>query len=358
MKRKVGILTYHDALNYGAVLQAYALRKSLRKIGVSDVEVIDYKNSEVMSAANLKGLLFGGGIKGILLFFSRIGVVFRFKQFRTKRLHLSKELKTQEEFEDYVKGLDYVVVGSDQVWNEKWNNCDEVFFLNAKMDNKKKCSYAASFGFEKLEEDKIAIYQKRLSEFAYLSVRENSAKDIVENTLGLTCKQHVDPVLLLDKEEWEKIEVDVKPKKPYILLYLVPYQKEAVEYAVKIAKEKGMKIVMGSRSFKNLNLKHAGNSSPQKFLGLIKNADMIVTNSFHGTAFSVIFEKKAVVMLNNSRGYNVRSRDLLAMCGIVEDDYKGELVKTDNVDWPHVKQILKKEQNRSKEYMKEMFDMN
>ncbi|MBQ3664797.1 MAG: polysaccharide pyruvyl transferase family protein [Lachnospiraceae bacterium] len=356
MKRKVGILTYHDALNYGAVLQAYALRRSLRKIGVPDVEVIDYKNPEVMSAADLKGLLFSGGIKGILLFVTRIGVVSRFKRFRVGKLHLSKELKTQKEFEEYVRGLDHVVVGSDQVWNEKWNNCDEVFFLNVDMDNNKKGSYAASFGFEQLEEDKKEIYKKRLSGFSSLSVREHSAKEIVENTLGLSCEQNIDPVLLLNREEWEKITVDIKPKKPYILLYLVPYQKEVVEYAVKLAKEKGMKILMASRSFRNWSLLHVGSSSPEKFLGLVKNADMVITNSFHGTAFSVVFEKKAVIMLNNARGYNVRSRDLLAMCKIVDEDFKGEKVETDNVDWTFVKQVLKKEQSRSKKYLKDMLN--
>ena len=354
MKKKVGILTYHDALNYGAVLQAFALRRALKKTGKAEVEVLDYKNPEVMSSSDLKGILFHSGKKGILLFLTRFGVIKRFQKFRQNKLHLSKPLYYREEFEDYVEQLDYVIVGSDQVWNEHWNDMDGTYFLDVAMDDAKKCSYAASFGFEELEKSRMESYRERLSRFAHLSVREKSAKKIVNQSLGLACEQHVDPVLLLRQEEWIRESCEKKKHKPYLFLYLVPYQREVVEYAKKLAKEKGLQVCLGSRSFRNPELKHVGTASPERFLGWMRNADLVVTNSFHGAAFAMIFEKDARIILDNPRGYNVRSRDLLASCKLTKEGFNGRMVSTERADWTTVRKILEEERAKAYGYFEEI----
>jgi len=276
----------------------------------------------------------------------------KFELFRRNHLNLSKIYRTVDELRRDIDTFDALISGSDQVWNLRWSDGDMTYFQTFHDQSHKKYSYAASFGFVSLDEDLVDRYKLALKDFNMISVRERSGLDIIQKQLGLSGIQNIDPTLLLNKEEW--IEVAKRPdiQKPYILVYMVPKQQSIINQAVSLHKKTGFPIVMLSKNLKPLNVIHRGDSSPEEYVGWFMNAEYVVTNSFHGTAFSCVFKKKMWIDLNTERGYNTRSKSLLELCGLEHRISQEGIADITEADWCNADIFLISEKVSAEELLK------
>lgn len=351
-KKKIGILTFHCSNNYGAVLQAYALRETLQDIYKNlEVHVLDYRCEATITKTSFQDLVKKKGFLRAILHYGQIHrMACQFENFRSEYLNLTEPIYSKDELEKCTSNYEAVISGSDQVWNLKWTNGDLVYLQDFNSRDNSRFSYAASFGFDSLSPELIGLYTKYLRRFSKISVREESAKKIVEEQLNLDAERHIDPTLLLTKEQWSNICCERKIKQKYILLYMVPKQNSVTAYAKRLSKRTGLPIVILSKNLSPFFAKHVGTSSPQEFVEWIKNAEYVVTNSFHGTAFSIIFHRKLCLELENTRGFNIRSKNLLDICKIQYDSDESFAV-LNNVMWSAVEQHIEHERIKSKEYL-------
>lgn len=351
---KIGILTFHCTNNYGAVLQAYALKQFIQALCPGrEVRVIDYRCEGTISKADFESLRKKNGLVKAAFSYPQAHVKNeRFETFRREMLNLTKPYFEKTSLKVDMDGFDAVISGSDQVWNRRWSDGDDVYFQDYHDQNNKKWSYAASFGFATLEgREQIELYRQYLQQFSHISVREDTGLQIVRDQLGLPVEQHVDPTLLLTQDMWNDIADESRCGGRYILLYMVPKQDDLIAYAIRLGKKTGLPVVMLSQSIRLLGVRHAGNSSPQEFVGYFKNAEHIVTNSFHGTAFSVIYHKNLHLNLQTPRGFNVRSKSLLGVCGLPCQG-QGNMVHLEDVDWDAADRCLDAERNRAEAYLR------
>ncbi len=326
MKKKAGILTFHNANNYGAALQAYALQTTLKAIAPdSDIEIINYTCNGVQGQRSLKRVIKKQGFVSAVLHFpftkKRIGKI---DAFCRKYMKLSRRVQSREELKAIAEDYDIIISGSDQVWNRNWNGSDDVYLQDFHNHSEKKASYAASFGIKELPQEWKEDYRKLLSSFSYVSVREESGRSIMKDDFDIDAGVHIDPTLLLTAEQWNRVASDSTVKKPYVLVYMVPFQKNVLEYARSLASEKGLDFVVVCKSLKKTGGIFKGGAGVEEIISLFRDAQCVVTNSFHGTAFSVIYNKELAIELKNPRGYNLRSRNLLHECGLLDNDAAGE----------------------------------
>ncbi len=346
---KVGIITFHRAVNYGAVLQAYALQQAIKKTG-NDAEILDYRCQEVERAASpLLGFRDGEKIKNAIM-----KLVFRLKKnisfyvFMRKYIHLSSKAESSKDLKKMSSGYDVFFTGSDQVWNYGCAGNDEAFFLTFVNDGHKKNAYAASFGREKLLEEDPFDYRELLSDFNSISVREKSGVDIVKNESGRDAEVTLDPTLLLTKKEWEPVIGKRPSKEKYIFVYYIRESKDLLNYASELSKRTGYKIVNAKNS-----IEFFMKCSPSDFLAWIYYAEFLVTNSFHGTVFSLLFNKKFAIELDNGKSVNNRSKELLELVNI---DRTLSLEKIDSIkeeiDYAVVEEIIKHEREKSIDFIR------
>ncbi len=305
---KIGIITLHYNLNYGAVLQAYATRKKLSQLGAT-CEIINYQNS----AAKKSMRLFSGGLlnfaRTMLRLKKRKARIKAFKQFVYTELHVSSKVTLSgNDLTDAKLGYDLYITGSDQTFNltlSKDRRYREAYFLPQILT--KKASYGASMGenINYSEEDKIWI-RKQLQTYKKLSVREEVAADYI-CSLGLERPKVVmDPTLLLDGKEWETLATATRyAPNSYILFYSVLSSDWIVRDVEALSRKMNLKVVaphMQNRYELGKNFIRAEECGPKEFLSLIKNAAFVCTSSFHGTVFSVLFQKEFLSFSMNEKG--------------------------------------------------------
>lgn len=362
MKEKLGILTFHRAQNYGAVLQAYALSECINKLGKYEAEVIDYRSKAIEDTYKPFHVVGNKTIKNIIIMLLTARASRekkrKFDQFRSKYLKMSKNSYSREEMAETLKYYSTFITGSDQVFNDVCAGFDATYFLDFVNNSSKKNSYAASFGFSEIPEDKKAIYKKRLEDFNKLSVRENAAKTIVKDLLNRDAQVNIDPTFLLEKKEWEKIAVKPKENK-YILVYLLQPSETIFEHVRKLSELTGCKpILMHLHFFKNNGIKQITTASPEEYLGYFKYADYIVTNSFHGTAFSIIFHKKFMTEYQTTAAArNSRQENLLRTFGLLDrvlSDQHGIDEITKEIDYTQVEELIEAERKNAIEFIKEI----
>lgn len=338
---KIGILTFHRAVNYGAVLQTYALCKAIDKLG-GKPEVIDYRckmiedfyykpfSKDYSIKMNIKNLLFYGKQRKRNT---------AFEDFRnnlipvsTEKYYNSSEMKVIERI------YDTFIVGSDQVWNYKCIGGDSAFLLDFVVNGKKKNSYAASLGKMTMEELEKMNFSNYLADYNQISVREKDGFDIVKKSCLKDVEINIDPTLLIEKEEWNKIaKCDEKEK--FVLVYSVNLPKKVIEIGRRVATEKRLKLIVVTLENKYLPMQNEENQSycsPQKLLGYFANAEYIVTNSFHGTVFSIINQRDFITVKNDKLGLdNSRLETLLESLGLenrLVDDYQSnDIIAYDEV---------------------------
>jgi hypothetical protein len=309
---KVGILTFHRAINYGAVLQAYALQTALKKIDIQS-EVIDYRCNKIERdySEYRSGNIFRHAKPFLNLQYYLKNK--NFSRFLSQYVTVSSDCYyNHQELCNAEQKYRAFLAGSDQVWNPFCTGFDTSFLLDFVHEPIKKNSYAASFGLVNLPQDWQSQCRKYLNDFHGLSVRERQGQRIIENVLGKTAAVHLDPVFLLKPEEWK--EVARPPEKSgYILVYLMQNSERLLDFAEELSRKTGCSIVMIYSGLRRpIRAKYVRCAGPDEFVGYIANAKYVITNSFHGAAFSILFHKNVSVgLLEESSKVNSRLENLL-----------------------------------------------
>lgn len=307
MKDKItaGIITYHDAYSYGATLQCLGLQLFLKNNGI-EPQIIDYSMNSYMEFRNkhkMKMLLlrFIKVVKNPiwalkLLNNSRRKVVetrkyeevlakrnAAFDEFREKWYVLTHRYNTISELKDKAPVFDTYICGSDQIWNPNFCDCDANYFLDFAPENKR-IAYAPSFGVDVIKKGKRKVLKERIDKIPYLSIREQSGAEIIEEMCKRKAKVVIDPTFLIDSSEWRGIadESNIDLPDKYILTYFIGID-DYIEAAIE-------KVTLVFQDFEIINLIFDKSIyGPSDFLMLIKNAEFVLTNSFHGCAFCINF---------------------------------------------------------------------
>jgi hypothetical protein len=317
---KVGVITFHSANNYGATLQAWALQKVLKDFGL-DAGVIHYHPDIIDGLYDpMKGRR---GLKRLLKKF-RLLLVGResllrynkFQNFLKKRFHLLGDFKTYTELKAAGLNLDAYITGSDQVWNPVHiGGFDPAYYLDFAEPGKKKLSYAASIGSDYIHPKYKENMRKSLSTFTGISIRESSIREAVQELTDVPVKLVLDPTMLLVKEDYEEIKVKSPIKEPYILVYMIEKNSQVISLANMISISLGLPVLLRRPVKGQVNkLPPFYTADAGEFLGLIEGASYVITNSFHGTVFSILYGRPFVSLLHSDTGSRVV--DLLTELGL------------------------------------------
>ena len=321
---KIGIITIHKIHNYGSVLQAYALQRVCEQLGY-EAEIIDYNFPNAFQQGNKysdtsdsqpKEPLWIKALFGPALLHQHRGI----EQFVNTYINLSSEqYSSPDELLFNAPAYDVYLTGSDQVWNPRYSNGDPSFLLHFAPTGARRVSYAASIGSDKIPEELLPLYRELLFKYSYLSVREPSGKSIIKKLTGQESQVVLDPTLLLNRDDWNLIASKKRIiKNKYILCYYLNYSFNAFPYvdnlAADIQNKTGYEIVRVARPPHHLfihNTKYCIGASPEQFLALVRDAEMILTTSFHGTAFAVNYGKPVFTVVKSRDSSDSRQINLM-----------------------------------------------
>lgn len=362
--KKIGIITFHRADNYGAVLQAYGLTHAVRKIIQNKeydykCEIIDYTNQAIDSRYHIRTLSeiprLKTKIKHILLRKYLIQNQRNFKVFRKTFLPISCKKYDKKNVREIEKDYNILITGSDQVWNGLLTLDDKTYFLDFSDEKNKKIAYAASAGAEKYFLSKIEDYKTALDTFSNISVRENQLFDIMIEKGYKQTQKVLDPVFLLNRSDYELIESNhniVRGK--YILVYVIAFEEELYKFAQKLSEKTGMKIVyINVDKPKKVGVVNLRNVSVPHFLTLIKNASYVVTSSFHGIAFSLIYNREVYYQLSMCKdNFNSRVETLIQTAGIHGRNITSTIeIEKDSIEWEKVNTSLSEMKKQSELFL-------
>ena len=361
--KDIGILTYHTGYNYGASLQAYALMTTIKKMGYK-CEIINFETERFLASREM---------------FSRkpqrpkeyIKIVSRLPYYRSLKirqelfdsytencLEVSPLYRTEQEVISHADEYSCIVCGSDQIWNLSRDDApaaNPIFFLNFPK-NQRRVSYAASFGKWVNEASQHEdIFLPWLKQFDYISVRESSGAEYVRS-LGLDCLLCLDPTLLLDAADYEMICAERLIDEKYILLFSWNCSSDVIKAAKILSKELNLpvyNIVPPPRGMLK-GLRRKLDVGPREFLSMVKNAEFIVTNSFHGTAFSCTFEKNFASVMTDKPDLRIKSLlDQLGICNHMVSSDKIELKDIMRTDFQTVSRRKNALRETSFDYLKQ-----
>lgn len=317
---KIGILTFHCAHNYGAVLQAYALQEHLLGLG-HEVYIIDYRPDYLVEP--YKVFSWKRLPKGLLSIKILLGECLRLRR-RLRRYDLFDSFIDQYmhllpmDF-DKVQNMDILFFGGDQIWNKTicGGKYDFVYLGNFEgADDKKKIAYAASVGNISTATTDVGFIAKQLQNFEALGVREESCRVLLLPILFDKVYKVLDPTLLVSSTVFNKILIKPSIHEKYVLVYQAYMgesgkgSKNIVKMAEQIAKKIGGIVIDLSFYLSCIKHKYVKIASPSEFLGYIKYADCVITNSFHGTALSIVYRKNFYSVKMNS-AIDERTKSLL-----------------------------------------------
>lgn len=333
---KVGILTFHDAHNYGAVLQAYALKKYITKLGY-ETKVINYHHYTIPDGYPKE---------------NNEERWEKFNSFIQELIDYDENVYTSEEELEKLD-IDFWICGSDQIWNpEITRGINKGFFLNFNTKGKK-ISYATSMGISELPKEYEEEFKKCINQLNEISVREEELKMYLEKLTDKSVRKVIDPTFLLEKEEYSERILENNYGEYVLINELVP-DIRLRQVAEKIAKEKNVKIIeLNDKLKEEYFCEQISSASINEYLTLFNNAKAIVTNSFHGTVFSIIFGKEFYTITRqqnrNSRMENIL--DIVNMSDRLIDKIE-ELQNVKPQDYIKAYENLDKEINKSKEFLK------
>lgn len=372
----VGILTFHWADDYGAMLQAYALKRQLELMG-EQVEFVPYAPVKLTGRYRLIPIcvrLQNGELRYYIHRYMAKRNLLMGGAFWVRRWNMRTFRRTYLTAQRPVRSVDRlsllkyrtVFVGSDQVWNPEITvGLDDAYI--GSIPQRGECrlaAYGASLGGASLSEaDRKKFAACVGSSFSAISLREQTDAAGVEQMLGRSVSSVLDPVLLLDRPEWEKIG-KTPGEQGYILLYLTEFSLPLLHCAQALSRQTGREIISVSKPAV-LRLGGAGaiqgiseraEGGPAELLGWLQNAHYVLTNSFHGTAFSVLLEKSFLSFRHSTR--SVRQEDLLHNLGL--DSHLVEEAQPDraraiwaSTDWEEVRARLREERESSRRFILE-----
>lgn len=332
---KIGIITIQKSeVNFGACLQSYALWKYITRLGY-DCEVIDLLRP--CHTHYKKSKMFGEYEKPyfnrLKHFFADTFIKRREKEFKSNKLlkfnekiKYSKTYRSVEDLYNSTNQYDILISGSDQIWNPNMPFVNDPYFLTFADSSCKKISYASSFGITEIPQTAKANYKKWLSDYNQISTREICGSHIVESLIGKKAEVVLDPVFLLKKEDWQnemKSYSGIDSKK-YVFLYMLHYDDALLGHAVSIALEKRLPLIFVLSEQKKIKTNKAtqlNNIGPEEWIWLIANADTMITTSFHGSAFCIIFQTPLKIFLKETKQTNSRIQNLLLLLQIKHNQY-------------------------------------
>lgn len=355
--KKTATLTFQNSENYGASLQAYALQQSIFKIGIKN-EVLNYQSNYMskpysFSALKRKGML--RYLLGIAYFFVRIPRKTKFREFRNY-IKMSPPLSC-DNLNSIENKYDAFIAGSDQIWNDSLTNFDSSYYLDFVKSPEKKLSYAASFGFENIPDNLKLKYKDLLNDFSIFNMREESGVKNINQLLGRPANLVLDPTMLLTKDDWNKVGVFSRRKYKYILVYQTTVSSVLIKTVKKLAFSSGYRVIcipfpLGGFIKSKLELR----AGPREWIGLIRDAEIVVTDSFHGLAFSIIYNKNFYVCITEqaTRIYNLLNIFQLKdrIC-----TQPSEALLTNEINWKIVNTKLNLEREISLLKIKEMLEV-
>ena len=354
--KKILLITRHAVPNYGSLLQTIATVQIFKSKGF-DIKVLDYVPEEekpenlyipmlLQSRFSQQKIL--SKIYSLLRKpdFKHMGV--KFRNFQKQHLPLTKEYNSLS----YCSELKYdaYITGSDQVWGKIGLKPYDLNYFLAFTESNNKFSFCSSFGRLNFTKEELRTYKVLLQKYQSLTVRENTAVNILHQLGFDDAKQILDPTLMIDDSFWQQFATSINIKHKYILIYQLHDNKKMNNYAIELKKKLGYSLIRISPSIAHIIRcgKLIYLPSPDKFLGLIKNASYILTDSFHATAFSLVFKKNFTII--NAGKTNTRIESLLELFGLENrmiNSYSDFSQIHDYIDYEHVKSILKNEREAS-----------
>ena len=319
-KIKVGIITIHNSPNYGACLQTYALFKYLELQGF-DCQVIDlyrpgmngYKYSYKYQPLRQKQSYIKLKLKTIRDIIIKKRTNLRNDKFETFNNYIkySSPYKSIDELYKSPPQYDIYISGSDQIWNPLHGFNIEPYFLTFAPQNSIKISYASSIGLNDLLYEEKTMFSYWLSDYKAISVREKQAQLLLNDFMGNDIVEVLDPTFLLNREQWIEISRPPQFRNKYIAIFSLQYSKELIEYGIKLSKESKIPLYVLGQGKPTKRIKAAiyiENAGPLDFLGFLKSADIVLTDSFHGTALSIILGTNnfySYIEFGNKRGVRI-----------------------------------------------------
>ncbi len=380
--KKVGIVSCYFKHNYGSMLQAYATQQVLNNMGIEN-ETINIEQNVDFSKGKKKYYL--TQITNLPFIKTKLGMIKlkldkkinkelgkniairdkKYEEFKST-FNLTESYKTYNELSNKCKDYSSVLVGSDQLWLPV-NVVADYYTLNWVPEDVNKISLATSFGFSKVPEKYNDLYTKFLKRINHLSTREQSGVKIIKDITGLDAKLVADPTILLSKEEWEEVAIHERIiKEKYILCYFLGKNIEHRKFAEKLREKTGYKIV--SLNHADEYVKYSDkfcdiapfDIGPAEWINLIKNSEYVCTDSFHGTVFSILYNK----IFFDFRRYNNKSKvstnsrldSLLNVAGISNERILDGSEDVDNVlkfqiDYEKVNRNIESYRNESREWL-------
>ena len=325
---KIGILTYHRAENYGALLQAYALMTYLKSLG-HDVSFVDYwptyhsEYFKIFSWSNFVSRPIKSKLLILIRFLLMGSKLYRRKKVMQKFMHGHLKISKKPVYTNRngkTERFDVVVYGSDQIWRKQnlgGVGFDEWYYGSDHVCADKKVVYAGSMGKLEASPEDMTFVKAQMQNFCSIAVREKDLHDYLQK-LDVSSEIVIDPVFLLTKEQWHQLAVAPKSTSNYILFYNLLNTPESSSFAKALSKETGLPIleITKKTAFMQKGSKLIDNASIEEFLGLIEHADYVVSNSFHGVAFSLVFEKQFYAVGMEGKANRVVS--LLESVGIAD----------------------------------------
>lgn len=358
---KLGIMTFPNSDSYGATLQMYALYHTVQKLGVQP-EIIHYHNSYMKALHHTAAMQGTGRAKRTLRLMAKklmhCKQERRFRRFeRQMALYPKRLISRHEDLLRLKDRYDGVICGSDQVWNPDITGGDMSYFLDFCGAHTKRIAYAPSFGIEEFSPAFKAGIRPHLQQFHALSVRETPGRKLVEELTEKTVPVVLDPTFLLPQQDWEQLEQPhAAGNGDYILYYRVRRSDSLTNFCLEKAREQGLKVVFigGNpiKQLKNKQMEYAYDLSPGQLLYLIHHARYVVTNSFHGMAFSIHYKRDFFLELPSVA--NSRLQQLVEATGLQDRVIGPDCAAVDSpVDYDRVYQRIEPERERSLNYLKE-----
>lgn len=356
MGTSVGIVTWHCMLNVGSNLQAYGLFSAIEKLGYR-ASFINYRlprqreNPVIAKAKDLFSYVADSHPDFVPARFH-----YGARSFQRQLFRQTKAAYCEEDLAPFGMSFDVYVSGSDQIWNPK--KFDPVYMLSFVRNGKPKMSYASSVGAESIPDELKVQYKELLSDYRHISVREDNASAYLSDLLCKEVLHVLDPCFLLEEVEWHALERQLYAPDRYVFCYLIGKNEKYRRDIVELAKRSGLQMVAytwDSRDAEWADIYHS-RLDPREFIYLLRNADVVMTDSYHGMVFSLIFERQFVPFLRFSRAdaKNENSRVFsllrqLSLTDLLVDEEKA--VAWPSIDYARVCTRLGGLKERSREYL-------
>lgn len=376
-RKKVGIVTMHKVKNYGSALQAYALQKAVEKSG-GDSFIIDYqypngfhrqhlKNKSLFKKNLLRGIL--GKLK-MKLFYRSQAQHALFASFWNKEFNQTQTYRSLEELRANAPRADILMTGSDQVWNPGTMFGDPAFLCGFGEENIRRVSFGASFAGADIPEHLKENYKRHLSRYAAISVREHSSADMVTDLTGREVTVVCDPTLLLTQNDYRSLasQSALSVKQPYLLAYILDYAYTpypAIKKLIReISKERKLNVVYllcGNANGIRPGSTVISAAGPNEFLRLFQEASFVVTSSFHGTMFSMIYEKSFYAVVPPDRKGDCRIASLLNQAGLEDravaaNEHWAKNSRNESIDYGHCRAKIDTIRTNGLKYIKKILD--